>query len=53
MKSVIAMLLFIAGSALCSGCGGAPDKGVDTDQIRRNADDADRDLDRESQKQPD
>ena len=53
MKTLITMLLFIAGSALWTGCGAAPEKGVDTDQIRRNADDADRDLDRESQKQPD
>ena len=32
-----------------TACGGPPQK-VDTESIRRNADDADRDLDRESDK---
>lgn len=43
-------LLSAVGLAVAvGGCGGPPHK-VDTDSIRRNADDADRDLDRESEK---
>ncbi|MEZ4475622.1 MAG: hypothetical protein R3F60_33460 [bacterium] len=47
MKTLwMGLLLALAGSAL-TACGGTPDR-VDKDGIRRNADDADRDLDRES-----
>jgi hypothetical protein len=45
-------LVLLAGAALVSACG-SPPKRVDTESIRRNADDADRDLDRESDKHKD
>lgn len=45
-------LLALALGAGLAGCGGPPHK-VDTDSIRRNADDADRDIDRESEKNKD
>ena len=53
MKTILAILLFMVGGVSLPGCVCAPDKGVDTEKIRRNADDADRDLDRESQKNQD
>ncbi len=42
----------LASVALLGACG-SPPKRVDTESIRRNADDADRDLDRESEKHQD
>lgn len=45
-------LLAVGLSATLGACGGPPHK-VDTESIRRNADDADRDLDRESDKNKD
>lgn len=42
----------LASAALLGACG-SPPKRVDTESIRRNADDADRDLDRESEKNKD
>ena len=40
-----------SASVLVAGCGSEPR--MDKDSIRRNADDADRDLDRETQKHRD
>lgn len=48
--ALLALLAFAA--AALPACGGNSHK-VDTDSIRKNADDADRDLDRESQKHQD
>ena len=42
----------LASVALLLACG-SPPKRVDTESIRRNADDADRDLERESDKNKD
>ncbi len=44
-------LLLASASVLVAACGSDP--GMDKDSIRRNADDADRDLDRETQKHRD
>ena len=41
--TVLCLVLF---SSLFIACGGAPDKTVDRDQLDRNADRADRDLQR-------
>ncbi len=52
MRVLSIILVAVLGAGVTLGltaCGGA-DPGVDKDSIRRNADDADRDLDRESQK---
>ena len=43
------LLVALGLVAAVTACGGPPQK-VDTESIRRNADDADRDLDRESDK---
>jgi hypothetical protein len=48
-RPLMALGLVAAVTAVLTACGGPPQK-VDTESIRRNADDADRDLDRESDK---
>ncbi|MCA9542908.1 MAG: hypothetical protein KC613_00915 [Myxococcales bacterium] len=44
--------LLLAAAFAATACGGGPNP-VDKDSIRRNADDADRDLDRESDRNQD
>lgn len=51
MKHLLKGLLLCIAFAM-SACGGMQER-VDTERIRQNADDADRDLDRESDKQED
>lgn len=51
MKHLLKGLLLCIAFAM-SACGGLQD-GVDKERIRANADDADRDLDRESAKEKD
>ncbi len=46
-------LAIIAACALNLACGGAPERPVDKDSIRRNADDAHGDADREAARKPD
>ena len=50
MKLLLLWALALAAAVL-PACGGSPK--VDTDTIRRHADDADRDIDRESEKHED
>lgn len=51
MKRTLIALALALVAGLLPACGGSPK--VDTDTIRRNADDADRDIDRESEKHED
>lgn len=51
-RSLGRLCALLASAALLGACG-SPPKRVDTESIRRNADDADRDLDRESEKHQD
>jgi hypothetical protein len=48
---VFATLCLALASLLTTACGGGPE--LDKEGIRRNADDADRDLDRESSRNAD
>lgn len=48
---IFATLCLVLASLLTTACGGGPD--LDKEGIRRNADDADRDLDRESKRNAD
>jgi len=45
-------LVFALSALSVTACGAAPDRPVDKDQIRSNADDAHRDADREGARRP-
>ncbi len=50
LRLYVSLFSLTLALAALNGCGGS-EKKVDTDQIRKNADEADRDLDRESTKE--
>ncbi len=52
MRTTVCMCLLLGITAFTAACGG-PQRPIDKDEIRRNADGADRDLDRESNRQRD
>lgn len=51
MKYLLASI-FALSALTATACGAAPDKPVNTDEIRSNADDSHRDADREGERRP-